>query len=214
MGRPAKVVSGPATSDRILEAAEREFARHGFEATRLEDIATRVGLTRPSVLHRFGSKEALYAAVVERVCARLRESLLQAMGVTGDFPARLRATVGRFVDHLAADSTAAHLLLRELVDARGPGERLLREQVGPLLGLVEAFVRQSGKGVLRRRLDVRAAILDLVGAVTLHAVAGASRPALYGSPANPRAYSRDHFLQLASRTFLEEAPAVRGRRTA
>jgi len=53
-----------ASQARILEAARGEFALHGYSA-RLQDIAQRAGLTHPTLLYHFGSKERLYAAVIE-----------------------------------------------------------------------------------------------------------------------------------------------------
>src|SRR5215213_10243748 len=53
-----------ASQTRILEAARGEFALHGYSA-RLQDIASRAGLTHPTLLYHFKSKELLYAAVIE-----------------------------------------------------------------------------------------------------------------------------------------------------
>ena len=53
-----------ASQARILEAARGEFALHGYPA-RLQDIAARAGLTHPTLLYHFKSKERLYAAVIE-----------------------------------------------------------------------------------------------------------------------------------------------------
>ena len=48
------------------EAARGEFAQRGFAAARLQDIAERAGLTHPTLLYHFGTKERLYAAVIEQ----------------------------------------------------------------------------------------------------------------------------------------------------
>jgi AcrR family transcriptional regulator len=59
--------------EQIQRAAARAFAREGFVATSIDDVAAEAGITRAIVYRHFDSKESLYRAVLEGVSARLGE---------------------------------------------------------------------------------------------------------------------------------------------
>jgi AcrR family transcriptional regulator len=63
-----------ATRRKLLDAAEKTFARDGFEATRLEDIAALAGYTRGAFYANFRSKEDIFFALLENwVAERIAE---------------------------------------------------------------------------------------------------------------------------------------------
>ena len=51
----------------ILEAAFETFVQNGYAATRLEDVAARLGISKGTIYFYFGSKEALFEAAVQTV---------------------------------------------------------------------------------------------------------------------------------------------------
>jgi AcrR family transcriptional regulator len=59
----------------ILRAAAEMFAQTGYRAGKVSDVAARVGVTEPVIFQNFGSKAALFAAVLERAAAETRASL-------------------------------------------------------------------------------------------------------------------------------------------
>jgi AcrR family transcriptional regulator len=55
-----------ATRVALLEAATKVFARHGYVAASVDEVAWEAGMTKGAVYSNFASKDALFAAVIER----------------------------------------------------------------------------------------------------------------------------------------------------
>jgi AcrR family transcriptional regulator len=51
---------------RIVETAMRHFAEHGYEAARVGDIATELGIAKGSIFQHFGSKDGLFFEVYKK----------------------------------------------------------------------------------------------------------------------------------------------------
>ncbi len=58
-----------ATRARLLEAAARVYAAHGFAGATLDDVAQEAGLTKGAVYGHFGSKDNLLVALIEEYLA-------------------------------------------------------------------------------------------------------------------------------------------------
>jgi TetR/AcrR family transcriptional regulator len=53
----------------ILDAAEHEFAQHGFEGTSTAQIAARAGMPKANVHYYFGTKDKIYRCVLDNILA-------------------------------------------------------------------------------------------------------------------------------------------------
>ena len=74
--RPRQQERAIQTKRAILGAALREFARKGFDAASIRDIADRLGIQHPLITYHYKTKEALWQAVAEQVVGELREDFL------------------------------------------------------------------------------------------------------------------------------------------
>ena len=61
-----------ATRARIMEAAKTQFAKHGLDGARVDEIAAKADVNKRMIYHYFGSKEALFREVLEAAYLDIR----------------------------------------------------------------------------------------------------------------------------------------------
>lgn len=153
--------SGLQTRAEIVAAAERHFAERGFDATRLDDIATDVGIRRAAIFYHFGDKQELYAAVLDQV---FRDWSLPTEGSASQ---RLEAALTGWIDYVARRPSVARMILREAASFQ-PG------QVSPFMragsAAVEWFRAVIDEGIGSGELEPRIEpyhFMSLMGAMTV-----------------------------------------------
>ncbi|HVV22928.1 MAG TPA: TetR/AcrR family transcriptional regulator [Pseudonocardiaceae bacterium] len=119
--------------EQILRAATAAFARSGFAATSLDDVAAEAGVTRMVVYTHFESKQALYQAVLDR----MREMLNTATGAPDYDHFSIRA----MLDVAAAEPAGFRLLFHhaarepefraETDRMQGRGFDIAKQYLGP-----------------------------------------------------------------------------------
>src|SRR5918997_3855925 len=179
-----------ASTDRILEAARGEFAQHGY-AARLQDIAERAGLTHPTLLYHFGSKERLYAAVIEDAMldwAAVTSRAVSAAPVGFD---RVAALVDAGLEFFATHHDFVVIWRREAIEGGGRLEDAIAEHMRPFLDRAVAFLeREVEAGRLRAHDPIE--LMQLVyGAVMTYFSDAGFRSRLSGEdPMTPQARAR------------------------
>jgi AcrR family transcriptional regulator len=67
--------------EQLLDVARAVFAEKGFDATSVEELAHRAGVSKPVVYEHFGGKDGVYAIVVDREMARLLDLIARALSL-------------------------------------------------------------------------------------------------------------------------------------
>ena len=119
--------------EQILRIAEEVFAERGFQATTMEDIAERVGVTKPLIYEYFGSKEGLLSACITSARTQLRvatEAAWQEVGPEAPLEVIFRAGVGAFFTFIDEHVTAFILIQQEgaVASQASPLIESIREQ--------------------------------------------------------------------------------------
>lgn len=144
----------------IVEAAGRLFGERGYEGTRLDDIASAAGVTKPILYRHFDSKRDLYVALL----ARHRDDLASFTGAIpseGSPTERLRLVLEGWLPYVESHSYAWKMLFRDT--GGGPEVQAFRLEVhARARAVLVEVIRSLGEvPIPRRELEPLAELMSM-----------------------------------------------------
>jgi AcrR family transcriptional regulator len=138
------------TRGRLIQSAEKIFARDGFEAAKLEEIAADAGYTRGAFYANFESKEDLFLALLEKEISARIASLEREMDKARDPEAKLKAMRAFFLSKTLDRRWSLLALEFKLFAVRHPEVRrrlaaMHRRFVEPRVGFLEEVMSALGR---------------------------------------------------------------------
>ena len=184
---------------RILEAAHREFAEHGFDGARVDRIAAQAGINKRMLYHYFGNKDDLFCAVLEANYTHKRESEM-ALHLEADEPREAIRKLVALTWHYYLDNPAFLSLLNSanLHQARHLRTSAhVRKMRSPFVALIgDILDRGVHSGVFRRGVDPAQLYITIAGLSYFYLSNQHTLSAIFGrSLMSPRA-RRDRLLHM------------------
>ncbi|NEH21173.1 TetR family transcriptional regulator (plasmid) [Pantoea agglomerans] len=130
----------------IMEAAFEEFAIKGYAATRLDDIARRLGISKGTIYLYFPTKEALFEAMAHYHSKPYHDVLSMAESFKGTCGERLRQLLLFAFEKISKDTKIQQMLRLSLTEGiRLPEivERHYDEFVEPLAAVINKLLREG-----------------------------------------------------------------------
>ena len=155
--RPSAQTRAPEETRRdILAAAVAEFSEKGLAGARVDDIAARTRTTKRMIYYYFGSKEKLYAAVLELLYGGMRDAE-KDLQLDGLKPAEaLQKIVEITFDHHASHPEFVRLVCTENINEARivSASPTIRSRNATVIGLLKQILDQGARdGSFRRGLD-------------------------------------------------------------
>jgi AcrR family transcriptional regulator len=105
----------------LIDVGRGVFATRGYEATSVEEIATRAKISKPIIYEHFGGKEGLYAVIVDREVEHIVRRIVDAMS-TGSPRQRLEQAALAFLTYVEERPDGFAVLLRDAPPSKRSGE--------------------------------------------------------------------------------------------
>ncbi len=163
--------------EKILDAAEKLFARRGFSGVGLRELAEAAGISKSGLLHHFRGKTELYAAVAGRILHEFEKRTLQAISAGGDAFERFDRWLDAMIDTLAEQPTRARLLLRSLFEdddlaGESEEEKAVDQTIERLFSHVARLLREGMEQGVFRLASIPHTLQSLVGLLVYHFASG------------------------------------------
>src|SRR4051812_20359862 len=133
-----KRLSAEQRREGILGAAVEVFAKRGYHASSIDDIARSAGISKALIYEHFSSKEELHMRLLEENARELLERLTQATAGDQRAEQRLEAGVGAFFRYVEERRGARRVLFRGVTDPRMAGmlDRIFEQVTGVVAALI------------------------------------------------------------------------------
>jgi AcrR family transcriptional regulator len=105
----------------LIDVGRGVFGKRGYEATSVEEIASRAKVSKPIVYEHFGGKEGLYAVIVDREVEHIVNRIVDAMS-TGSPRERLERAALAFLTYVQERPDGFAMLLRDAPASKRRGE--------------------------------------------------------------------------------------------
>jgi AcrR family transcriptional regulator len=119
-GRAVRM-TGKERREQLLDIGRSLFAQKGFDATSVEEIAQKAGVSKPVVYEHFGGKEGLYAVVVDREMRALLDSITGALTSQGHPRELLEHAAFALLDYVESSTDGFRILVRDSPVAQSTG---------------------------------------------------------------------------------------------
>jgi TetR/AcrR family transcriptional regulator len=152
----------PDTMQRILRAAEENFAERGLAGARIGAIARAARVNKALLYYYFTSKEELHRFTLSTLFRQLREQTSAALDRPGSPREQLLRYINSYFDFMVAHPNYPRLFQRELMTEEPRLVGLVQENLRPLHRRLTAVIRAGIAEGEFRRVDPQHTLFSLV----------------------------------------------------
>lgn len=139
--------------DTVLSAAESVFWLKGYDDTSLDDLASAMGMNRPSIYRAFGDKENLFVTVLLKYCGKMEAAFDETMTADKDIKERLSDFLQAALDvYIEGDLPKGCMAMGTAITAAPHHPRIQEVLLEVVNGLEQKLIRQFENAIASGQL--------------------------------------------------------------
>jgi len=170
------------TQTRILQSAQRLFARRGYDGTTTRDLAQDARVAEGTLFRHFENKKAILIEVATQGWVELLTDLLTELSEMGSYKA-VAQVMRRRMMHLHKNSDMLRVCFMEAQFHPDLCDRIQKEVIGKMMDVTEAFFQTAMDRGIYRQMDPKTVARVFLG---MFMVAGFSQETMVVADASPQ----------------------------
>ncbi len=155
------------TTDRILQAATKEFAEAGFAGARVDEIAKSAGVNKATLYYHIGDKRALYAQVVHHLFGNAVVQFNRNITAAQSPEDNLKAFIQTIAGMVDLHPELAAIMLREQASGGKHFPEMVAQDLAQVLGILTKILDDGVRSGTFRRTVPFIVHMMIIGAIVL-----------------------------------------------
>jgi AcrR family transcriptional regulator len=187
---PAPEAAMPETRRRIMDTALALFSTKGFDSVSVRALAKEAGVNLAMISYYFGSKEALYHAVLEEKVETTRLRIIQVHDSKLSPAQKIAELVDTYVERVLSNAPFHRLMMRELANPEDSGiHKKLRDTLLKNMKLMTEIIDEGVAKKVFRHVDATLTIFTLIGPLAMLSQQPAMGARLFGGKSEDFLYN-------------------------
>jgi AcrR family transcriptional regulator len=170
------------THEKIIQAAQKLFARHGYDGTSTKELAEKAGIAEGTLFRHFANKKAILVEVATRGWVELLTDLLTELSEMASYEAISQVMYKRML-RLGENYDMMRVCFMEVQFHQDLRERIQSEVIVKMTDVAEAFFLTAMDRGVYRRMNPRVIAQVFLG---MFVVAGFSHETITQPGASPQ----------------------------
>lgn len=151
--------------DKFLVTAKRMFAARGFYGTSIANISEELNLTKQALLHHFGSKEKLYAQIMQEFSDRAMDLLASAQAQDITVEAKFKMVLLNLYAMSLQYPEGTQIMFRELLDVERRESDIHTWHIKPFLEALVSMLKEIKSSDNLSHKQALAVIYPILGSI-------------------------------------------------